>query len=48
MNIFNGKHHRTKRAIKPLSLALIQQNIFKGKYGPSNLTHTVVKKKMMM
>jgi len=45
MNIFNGKNHRTRRAIRPLTLALIQQNIYKGKYRPSILTHTVVKKK---
>jgi len=45
MNIFNGKKHRTRRAIRPLALALIQQNIHKGKYRPSNLTHTVAKKK---
>jgi len=32
-------------AIRPLALALIQQNIYKGKYRPSNLTHTVAKKK---
>jgi len=38
---FNGKNHRTR----PLTLALIQQNIYKGKYRPSNLTHTVVTKK---
>ena len=37
MNIFNGKNHRTRRAIRPLTLALIQQNICKGKYRPSNL-----------
>jgi len=45
MNIFNGKNHRTRRAIRPLTLALTQQNIYKGKYRPSNLTHTAVKKK---
>jgi len=45
MDIFNGKNHRTRRAIRPLTLALIQQNIYKGKYRPSDLTHTVVKKK---
>jgi len=39
------KNHRTRRAIRPLTLALIPQNIYKGKYRPSNLTHTVVKKK---
>jgi len=31
-------------AIRPLTLALIQQNIHTGKYRPSNFTHTVVKK----
>ena len=38
--------HRTRRAIRPLTLALIQQNIhvYAGKYRPSNLTHTVVKR----
>ena len=41
MNILMEKNHRTR----PLTLALIQQNIYKGKYRPSNLTHTVVKKK---
>jgi len=44
--IFNGKkNHRTRRAVRPLTLALIQQNIYKGKYRPSDLTHTVVKNK---
>ena len=31
--------------MRPFTLALIQQNIYKGKYRPSNLTHTVDKKK---
>ena len=34
----------TTRAIRPLTLALIQQNVYTGKYRPSNLTHTVVKR----
>jgi len=33
-----------KRAIRPLTLALIQQNVYTGKFRPSNLTHTVVKR----
>jgi len=45
MNIFNGKNHRTRRAIRPLTLALIQQNIYEGKYRPSDLTHTGLKRK---
>jgi len=43
--ILMEKNNRTRRAIRPLTLALIQQNIYKSKYRPSNLTHTVVKKK---
>jgi len=43
--ILREKNHRTRRAIRPLTLALIQHNIYKGKYRPGNLTHTVVKKK---
>ena len=37
MNIFNGKNHRTRRVIRPLTLALIQQNIYTGKYRPSKV-----------
>jgi len=31
-------------AIRPLTLALMQQNMYTGKYRPSNSTHTVVKR----
>ena len=34
------KNHRTRRAIRPLTLALIQQNIYKGKYRPSTVSYT--------
>jgi len=48
MDIFNGKSTRQScksyKAIRPLTLALMQQNVYTGKYRPSNLTHTVVKR----